>query len=487
MSIATEITRIKNNISSAYDKLQEIGATLPTNKNSNNLTATIESISGGGGFGQYDVVQTDVDGGCEIHITDGGTSDKMYYCKAIDYDGTVLKDGWYYAGQEFELPAFPTHDKLIAQEWSATSPIVDNKIVVSSDTMAGVIYTTKSGLTEFDYVINKATGYTVYLNMVGTKNWGDGTTNTLYSHTYSNYGEYTVTCNGTEVVTNNSDMPITAPELDGDTYNCVAVRCGTNVTRFGDFDWVYDLKYITLSKSIQTLSGEYSSSSIANSVSNQIETFIIPNGVTNISGKIKANNIVLPYGILNGGTIITDSNLVLPSTIQQIGITAKTVNLPNSLTKITSLSISGNVDKIDLPNNLTYITGISVSSAKEINLPNSLTYLGTIKNCSELENLVIPENIVEITASKMFDGCRALKKIVFSSNMTLINYFADIYVDTIYDFSKCNQVCSLNRVPVFNNRLAKFVVPNNLYEQWITSTTWSSISNYIYKASEVSL
>ena len=172
MSIATEITRIKNNISSAYDKLQEKGAILPTNKNSNNLTATIESISGGGGsgggIGQYDIVQTNVDGGCELHIRDGGTSDKMYYCKAIDYDGRTLKDGWYYYGQEFELPAFPTHDKLIAQEWSATSPIVDNKIVVSSDIMAGVVYTTKDFTTnaknedrKFEIVISEEGEHTI--------------------------------------------------------------------------------------------------------------------------------------------------------------------------------------------------------------------------------------------------------------------------------------------------------------------------------------
>ncbi len=49
MSIASEITRIKDNISNAYTKLEEKGATIPQDKNSNNLPSTIESITGGGG------------------------------------------------------------------------------------------------------------------------------------------------------------------------------------------------------------------------------------------------------------------------------------------------------------------------------------------------------------------------------------------------------------------------------------------------------
>lgn len=47
MSIVSEIGRIKNNITNAYDKTEEKGATIPDNKNSENLASTINSISGG--------------------------------------------------------------------------------------------------------------------------------------------------------------------------------------------------------------------------------------------------------------------------------------------------------------------------------------------------------------------------------------------------------------------------------------------------------
>ena len=48
MSIADQITRIRGNISNAYDACNEKGATLPAVRNSANLAATITSIKAGG-------------------------------------------------------------------------------------------------------------------------------------------------------------------------------------------------------------------------------------------------------------------------------------------------------------------------------------------------------------------------------------------------------------------------------------------------------
>ena len=50
MSIASEITRINNNIASAYSKVEEKGGTLPETQNSANLATAIDSISGGGDY-----------------------------------------------------------------------------------------------------------------------------------------------------------------------------------------------------------------------------------------------------------------------------------------------------------------------------------------------------------------------------------------------------------------------------------------------------
>ena len=51
MSIASEITRINNNIANAYTSLNAKGATMPQDQNSANLADTIDSITTGGGGG----------------------------------------------------------------------------------------------------------------------------------------------------------------------------------------------------------------------------------------------------------------------------------------------------------------------------------------------------------------------------------------------------------------------------------------------------
>lgn len=52
MSIASEITRINNNISAAYTAVSNKGGTLPQTQNSANLATAIGTISGGGGSGE---------------------------------------------------------------------------------------------------------------------------------------------------------------------------------------------------------------------------------------------------------------------------------------------------------------------------------------------------------------------------------------------------------------------------------------------------
>lgn len=49
MSITSEIERIKTNIANAYTELENKGATIPTDKNSNNLANTIATVTTGGG------------------------------------------------------------------------------------------------------------------------------------------------------------------------------------------------------------------------------------------------------------------------------------------------------------------------------------------------------------------------------------------------------------------------------------------------------
>jgi hypothetical protein len=500
MSIKTEIVRITTNVSNAYDAAEQNGATMPDVKNSANLASTIATITGG----EYDIQQTFVDGGTELHIFKAGGGEKLYYCEAIDYDGTILKSGWYSEGQEFELPEFPNHDNLIAQEWTATAPIVNNKIVVTSDIDAGIVYATKSGLTEFDIVLNSTTGLTVTLNINGVKNWGDGTTDTTNSHTYSTQGRYTITCDATEIISNksqNSYISIFESYAEEGNISCVAIRLGSNVTRFGDMAWATSVEYITIPKSVTILKGNASTDVLCDSY---LKTFVCHGGITQMTGIIRTYNVVLGYGLTACSRINVYGHINVPNTIQNLPqlsyLNATNIIIPGSVSSVGTLknvscdklefkegvvsigamSNSG-IKKIVYPNSVVSIGGITDVDVTELILPQNLTTMGVIKSCSYLQKLDIPDSITTLPNS-FIGGCPSLKEIIFPKNITTIP--GSVYLtQTTLNFSKCVNVVTGN--VTIDCLSADIIVPDALYDQWIVSGTWSKYANQIKKASEV--
>ena len=77
-AVKTQITRIKTNIDNAFDEAAAKGATMPTVRNSDNLPATIASITGGGaeitGADEIDVIaQANINKGDTVRVTAGTT------------------------------------------------------------------------------------------------------------------------------------------------------------------------------------------------------------------------------------------------------------------------------------------------------------------------------------------------------------------------------------------------------------------------------
>ena len=491
------------------ERLQEIADAIRVQKKTDekilakNFASEILSLKTGG---DYNIEQTFVDGGCELHITQAGESKKLYYCEAIDYDGTILKSGWYVEGQAFVLPEFPSHDKLVAQEWVSNLPIVDNKIIVTSDVDAGVIYTTQSGLTEFDIVLTSDTGLTVTLNLNGNKNWGDGATDASTSHIYSNYGNYTISCDATEIVSNKAEdsyIGIFDSFVEEGNKSCVAIRLGSNVTRFGDMAWTTSVKYITIPKSVTTLKGNANTDIVCDSY---VETLICNGGISEFQGLVRTHKIIMGYGITKCPKVQRCDHINLPDTIQsisQIGYISsnKKITIPSGVSSVGNLQnlncdelefkdgvesvgniTDSSIKNIVIPNSVTSIGSMIQVDLVELNLPSSLTEMGDVTECMYLKRLDIPDGVTEL-AYDFVIGCPSLQEIVFPKNITELPgslYFGIITLD----FSRCVNVVTASDLTI-GGLSSVIIVPDDLYSQWIANSNWAPYINLIKKASEV--
>lgn len=209
----------------------------------------------------------------------GGNIGKgAYNVKVIDYDGTVIAEQKLDDGKSFKLPKAPTHEGLVFQEWVATKNIVDGKIVIDgNDVLIGAIYGTVSGQSEFDIDINSLTGLTVTLNMAGTKDWGDGTSDTETSHTYSEAGQYTIKCNGTTMTTSSGLFG----QLSSSPNKYVKAIRFDNISELTNSACAYcdSLSYVNVSNKITTIQ----TSCFNNCYINQL---IIPDSATGINSNV---------------------------------------------------------------------------------------------------------------------------------------------------------------------------------------------------------
>lgn len=269
-----------------------------------------------------------------------------YSVKVVDYDGTVLMEKKGNTGDVIDLPTAPTHDKLVFQGWSASVAVSDNKVTIAdNDIMVGAVYTTASEQNEFDITLTEVTGLSVTLNIDGTKDWGDGTSDTTTTHTYTAYGDYTIKCNGT-ITKNVFGSTDSAPN-----YYCKKARLVTNISTNAFYD-CFSLNSITLSNVVTRVgtTAFYNCMSLTN--------VIIPNSVISVGTSAfqnchSLNRILIPNSITNIENSIFDScysldNIILPDSVTVIGNGAfaycyslTNIILPNSITQIKDYAFQG--------------------------------------------------------------------------------------------------------------------------------------------------
>ena len=380
-----------------------------------NGTNTITPDEGYDGLSSVDVT-VDVASG-------GGGSGDIGGVSFIDYDGTIVET-WALSdlANKKELPTPPVHDRLVFQQWNWT---LEDIKAANVEMAVGALYTTTSGLTEFHIRVTKASGLAITCNMVGNKNWGDGTEDALTSHTYADYGDYIITCDGNTIV--------------------AKVMSDTGVVQ-------QTLLRVSISNSVTTIKASAFNNCKA------LQSISISNSVTGIGDNTFFNCKTLQsISIPNGVTSIWDNAFNNCYALQSISI-------PNSVTNIGSSAFS------------------NCYALQSVSIPNSVTNVGdnAFSNCYALQSVPIPNSVTNI-GSSAFINCYALQSVSIPNSVTNVGDNAFYFCSASeYDFSKFSRVPSLGK-EAFKGILSstKILVPSSLYDTWVAETNWTIYANYI--------
>ncbi len=367
------------------------------------------------------------------HEGGGDIGTGAYFVKILDYDGTVIAQKNLNNGETFVLPTPPTHDRLVFDGWSASCEITDNIVTVENNNIIiGAMYHTASNATEVDVTLTIVTGLTVSLNSLNgmtSVDWGDGTTDSNLTHTYSGYGDYTIKIYGVTVISDCS----TSASIVTPKHAVRTVFLGTSVTSIGNYALYncYSLTNIVIPTSV---------TSIGNNAFNNcrsLTNIVIPTSVTSVSFSCFINcyaltNIMIPTSVTSIGNGLFNycyslTNAVIPSNATIIGS-----NLFNYCYSLTNVVI---------PASLTSVTDNLFSS------------------CGSLTNVVIPASVMSIGKSAFFNCCSIME----------------------YDFSACVSIPTLSNTNAFSgiNNICKMLIPSALYSSWKAATNWSTYADYM--------
>ena len=195
-----------------------------------------------------------------------------------------------------------------------------------------------------------------------------------------------------------------------------------------------------------------------------------------------------------------------------------TMSLPESLLYIDEGAFqSAYVTTINLPNSLVYIGPNAFASSKitDINIPQKITKIekGAFSMCWELTNITIPDSVTEIDDEGLM-YCKKLNNLSLPANLkrlgdralshnSVMSYLklpgsleeigdeCFMYPFTggtsqqfVLDFSEHSFVPAVGKDIISGRNNVKIVVPDNLYNQWISHPNWQQIASSIIKTSE---
>lgn len=377
-----------------------------------------------------------------------------------DYDGTILHS---YSKDEFlalsELPALPTQQGLICQEWNYSLEDAQSYVADYGRIEVGATYITDDGKTRLYISVPRGRQNVplYFLQTVAngvTIDWGDGSALETLSgtdrknttHNYASEGDYVISLEVAEGCTLGLGNNTSSNCVLGSTGNKDKVYCnmlqrveiGQGVTSIGisAFNSCYSLTSVVIPKNVTSF-GQYSFQSCYS-----LASIVIPNGVTSLG----MYTFAACYSLVS-------------------------IVVPKSVTSFRMYAFRG------------------CYSLASIVVPNSVTSFetGVFSDCHSLVSMTLPNGITSI-ASSTFNTCYSLAFVVIPNSVTSIEsqvwYYC--YGMAFLDFTTLTSVPKLTAINAFTNIPSdcKIVVPDSLYDEWIAATNWSSYASYIVKASE---
>ena len=109
--------------------------------------------------------------------------------------------------------------------------------------------------------------------------------------------------------------------------------------------------------------------------------------------------------------------------------------------------------------------------------------------CSGLTSVTVPATVTRIGVGA-FSDCSGLTSVTIPGSVTIIgnDAFSGCSSCTTFDFRAATQVPSLGNVDTFYGTpsIKEIIVPNELYDDWVVETNWSSVE-YNIKQSIIKL
>jgi hypothetical protein len=489
------------------DLLTDVANAIRTKKgtigliNPQDFSAEIASIEGGGSS--------------VVIMTEG---DVNFY----DYDGTLL---YAYTKEEFagltEMPAIPEKEGFTSQGWNWDLSEAKAYVSEYGKLDVGATYITDDGKTRFYIKVEgdrKSFPFKFYIDKANSLviDWGDGSATESISgsgrqnvsHIYDAVGDYVISLDVAEGATlsfgGNSASYATISKPYTIMLRKAEIGERASIGNYA-FSNCHSLSSVVLPSSVTSIGSQ------AFYLCYSLPSIVIPNSVTSIGGSTfykcsSLTSVVLPNSVTSIGdsafyNCYSLTSVVLPNSLTSIGgsvfsdcSSLSSVVIPQGVTSIGSSAFYNchSLSSLVIPNSMTSIGGAAFYgcfSLSSIVIPNGVTSIGSsaFYTCSSLSSVVISSSVTSI-GSSAFYSCYSLTSVVIPSSVTSIEKDTFKGCTSLYalDFRNHTSVLTLSDSSAFSSIASdcKFVVPDELYDEWIAATNWASQASKIVKASE---